>query len=140
MSDLLTVEQVAKILQVSPETAARRFAKVIGVIDLGSPETPKKRRYRVLRIPRVVVEKYVLSRGGRITVEPVPTPSKKLQPKPQANEDDLIHDLAVVANQHGQDARKTLERIARRAKAMTFVPVEQWQDIVWLDEDENDES
>jgi len=140
MSDLLTVEQVAKILQVSPETAARRFAKVIGVIDLGSPETPKKRRYRVLRIPRVVVEKYVLSRGGRITVEPVPTPSKKLQPKPQANEDDLIHDLAVVANQHGQDARKTLERIARRAKAMTFVPVEQWQDMVWLDEDENDES
>ena len=146
MSELLTVAQVAALLQVSPDTVMRRFARVKGVVDIGTAETPKRRRYRVLRIPRTVVERWVLEHGGRITVDvptpPTPKPKSvrtKSQPKPQ-DEDDIIRDLAVVANQHGQDARKTLERIARRAKAMTFVPVEQWQDIVWLDEDENDES
>ncbi|MGA7593310.1 MAG: helix-turn-helix domain-containing protein, partial [Candidatus Sulfotelmatobacter sp.] len=64
MSELMTVPEVAALLNVSEETVTRRFAKVKGVIDLGSPETPKKRRYRVLRIPQSVVEKYVLSKGG----------------------------------------------------------------------------
>jgi hypothetical protein len=53
MSDLLTIEEVATILNVSPDTVTRRFAKVKGVIDIGSPETPRRRRYRVLRIPEV---------------------------------------------------------------------------------------
>ncbi|MGA2645734.1 MAG: helix-turn-helix domain-containing protein [Candidatus Sulfotelmatobacter sp.] len=138
MSDLLTIEQVAEILQVSPETVARRFANATGVIDLGTPS--KRRRYRVLRIPRVVVEKYVLSRGGRIAVEPVPMPLKKPLKKPQpkqlANEENLSRDLALVANQHGQDARNTLDRIARRARAMTYVPADRWADMVWVDEDD----
>jgi len=50
--ELLTVAEVAAILRVSDDTVTRRFAKVKGVIDLGSPETPKRRRYRVLRIQR----------------------------------------------------------------------------------------
>jgi hypothetical protein len=50
MSSLLTVSQVATILQVSQETVVRRFARVKGVIDLGTAETRHKRRYRVLRI------------------------------------------------------------------------------------------
>jgi hypothetical protein len=141
MSELLTVAQVASLLQVSPDTVMRRFARVKGVVDIGTAETPKRRRYRVLRIPRTVVERWVLEHGGRITVDlPQSTPKAKSnsKPKPQANENDLIRDLAMVANQHGLAARKTLERIARRARAMTFVPVDQWQDVVWLDEDEDD--
>ena len=143
MSELLTIAQVAALLQVSPDTVMRRFARVKGVVDIGTAETPKRRRYRVLRIPRTVVERWALEHGGRITVD-LPTPKSKSSvtlksgnPRPTANEEDLTRDLAVVANQHGQDARRTLERIARRARAMTFVPVDQWQDIVWLDEDED---
>jgi len=143
MSELLTVAQVAALLQVSPDTVMRRFARVTGVIDLGSKETPKKRRYRVLRIPRAVVEKWAITHGGRIAVDiPPPTtkrPKTKLDnPKPTPpTEDDLMRDLATVANQHGQDARRTLERIARRARAMTFVPENQWDDMVWVDEEDD---
>jgi hypothetical protein len=138
MAELLTVEQVAAILQVSPDTVTRRFAKVKGVVDLGSPETPRKRRYRVLRIPRVVVERYVLEHGGRITVPDVPAKpaGSKRVPKDLPHEDDLIRDLALVASQHGPDAQKTLDRIARRARLLKFVPKDQWSDLVWFDEEE----
>jgi len=60
VSELLTVSEVAGILGVGEDTVTRRFAKVKGVIDLGSPETPKRRRYRVLRIPKSVLEKFLL--------------------------------------------------------------------------------
>jgi hypothetical protein len=59
MSDLLTISEVAELLNVGEDTVTRRFAKVKGVIDLGSPETPQRRRYRVLRIPKTVVEKFL---------------------------------------------------------------------------------
>jgi hypothetical protein len=142
MSELLTVAQVAALLQVSPDTVMRRFARVKGVVDIGTAETPKRRRYRVLRIPRTVVERWAIEHGGRITVDIAPPalralPAKSGTPKPQ-DEDDLIRDLATVANQHGMDARRTLERIARRARAMTYVPADRWADMVWVDEDEED--
>jgi hypothetical protein len=117
----------------------RRFARVKGVVDIGTAETPKKRRYRVLRIPRTVVERWVLEHGGRIAVD-IPTPTAKAKsgkPTPQTAGDDIIRDLAVVAHQHGHDAHKTLERIARRIKTMTFVPADQWLDMVWLDEEDD---
>jgi len=137
MSDLLTVGEVAKILKVSEDTVLRRFEKVKGVVDLGSPETPRKRRYRVLRIPKIIVEKFVLARGGPIHIEmPPPTqkkPSRQVAPRSEAV---IIRDLATVANQQGDAAQKTLERIERRARAMTFVPESQWEDIVWFDEEE----
>ena len=139
MSELLTVAQVAALLQVSPDTVMRRFARVKGVVDIGTAETPKRRRYRVLRIPRTVVERWVLDHGGRIAVD-IPTTAKSSTLKsgtPQTpNEEDLIRELAVVSNQHGQDARKTLDRIARRARAMTWIPADRWADIVWMDEDD----
>jgi hypothetical protein len=139
MSELLTVAQVAALLQVSSDTVMRRFARVKGVVDIGTAETPKKRRYRVLRIPRTVVERWVLEHGGRIAVD-IPTPTAKAKsgkPTPQTAGDDIIRDLAVVAHQHGHDAHKTLERIARRIKTMTFVPADQWLDMVWLDEEDD---
>jgi hypothetical protein len=55
---LLTVKDVATILRCSEDAVVRRFAKMPGVIDLGNPETRSRRRYRVLRIPKVVVEQY----------------------------------------------------------------------------------
>jgi hypothetical protein len=139
MSDLLTVEQVAQILRVSPETVTRRFAKVKGVIDIGSPETPKKRRYRVLRIPKTVVEKYMLAHGGPVRVEVPPTqkkPSRGSTTKSQPTEDDLVRDLATLASQHGATARKFVEKIAERARLMTFVPESQWSEVVWLDDED----
>lgn len=141
MSDLLTVAQVAQVLNCSEETVTRRFAKEKGVIDLGSPGNIKRRRYRVLRIPRIVVERYALSHGGRITVpEPshVPvTPRKTITPSDAPpSEDDLTRDLAILASQHGAAARKTVERVARRARAMTFVPADLWDLMVWLDDED----
>jgi len=142
MSDLLTIAEVAALLHCSEETVSRRFTGVKGVIDLGSPETPRKRRYRLLRIPRSVVEKYVLSKGGRINIKmpevPVREPATRSKPKPPT-EDELIRDLAALTNQHGMTAQKTLDKIAERARLLRFVPQEQWQDVVWVSsEDEED--
>lgn len=47
----LTVEQIATLLAVSNDTVARKFEKLDGTIDLGTPETLHKRRKRILRIP-----------------------------------------------------------------------------------------
>ena len=55
--EYLTVTQVAAILNVSTDTVIRRFGNESGVIDLGSPETQRKRRYRLLRIPRYVLNR-----------------------------------------------------------------------------------
>jgi AraC-like DNA-binding protein len=135
MSDLMTVAQVAAVLNCSEETVTRRFAKEKGVIDIASAGNTRRRRYRVLRIPRAVVEKYALQDGGRITVEP---PAKPVKSKPTIlpTEDELVHDLATLAQQHGEAARQTLTRIVRRARAMTHVPNDRWQDMVWVDEDD----
>src|ERR1700747_291063 len=66
MSDqLLTVKDFATLLQCSEDAVVRRFAKMPGVIDLGKSETRSRRRYRVLRIPKAVVEKYLTSKSGR---------------------------------------------------------------------------
>jgi len=136
MSDLLTVAEVAALFNVSNETVTRRFAKERGVIDLGNPGNLKRRRYRVLRIPRVVVERYVLTRGGRIAVpEPTPVP-REPRKTVTPTEDDLTRDLALLATQHGAAARQTLEHVLRRARAMTFVPADLWDLMVWLDDDE----
>jgi hypothetical protein len=59
-AELLTPSEVAAILKVSEDTVVRRFANIGGVIDLGSQETRRKRRYRILRIPRTVLEKFML--------------------------------------------------------------------------------
>lgn len=51
-----TVAEVAQMLGVSKDTVRRLFADEPGVIDLGRRvATRGRRRYRVLRIPGVVV-------------------------------------------------------------------------------------
>jgi hypothetical protein len=60
--EYLTVAQVATILNVSTDTVIRKFGGQPGVLDLGSPETTHKRRYRVLRIPRHVLNRILNER------------------------------------------------------------------------------
>jgi hypothetical protein len=42
--------------------ATRQFAKLEGVLDLGSPTSCHKRRKRILRIPRSTLERYIAER------------------------------------------------------------------------------
>lgn len=56
----MTIGAIADGLGVSRDTASRLFGRLPGVIDLGrSEDTQTKRRYRVLRVPRSVFEKYL---------------------------------------------------------------------------------
>ena len=54
--EYLTPEEVAKRLNVSRWTVYRRFGKLPGVIDLSDSDS----RRRSLRIPRSVLEKYII--------------------------------------------------------------------------------
>lgn len=60
-SDFFAPEEVAKLLKVSAHTVMRRFEDFPGVIDIGREETRYKRRYRVLRIPRHVFQKFLIA-------------------------------------------------------------------------------
>ena len=60
--DYLKVKDVAKELNISHDTAFRRFENRPGVLLEVSPETPNKRRYRMLRIPRQVLNRYIAER------------------------------------------------------------------------------
>lgn len=57
--ELLTPAEVAAVLKVSTDTVMRKFSKVAGVIDLGTPTGMHKRRYRTIRIPRSVLERFM---------------------------------------------------------------------------------
>jgi hypothetical protein len=57
---LYTPAEVATMLKVSTDTVMRKFSDRPGVIDLGSPERGTKRRYRTIRIPRDVFEKFIV--------------------------------------------------------------------------------
>jgi Helix-turn-helix domain len=59
-TEYLTVEQVAKMLNVHPDTVRSRFCKEPGVIDLSADRKVRRgRRHRILRIPRGVVSRYL---------------------------------------------------------------------------------
>jgi biotin operon repressor len=63
--DFLSVEEVAEILNLSRDTVTRRFEKLEGVIDLGHEESRRKRRYRKLRIPRSLLDRFLKERTRR---------------------------------------------------------------------------
>jgi hypothetical protein len=54
-----TPAEVAKILKVSRDTVIRHFARFPGVIDLGAEEKMHKRQYRILRIPRASLNRFL---------------------------------------------------------------------------------
>jgi hypothetical protein len=133
MSDLLTVKDVATILRCSEDAVVKRFAKVDGVIDLGK-STLGVRRYRVLRIPKAVVEKYLTSKSGRSVTVTVPERAERRRKSPKW-EDRAILNLAKAALQNDARDKETLGRIAERARLLTYVPENRWSDIEWFDEE-----
>ena len=57
--EYLSVAEVAAGLGVSNPTVVRRFEHLDGVLDLGSQESMHRRRHRILRIPRSVLDRYI---------------------------------------------------------------------------------
>lgn len=136
MSELLTVRDVATVLKCSDDAVVKRFAKMAGVIDLGKPETRSRRRYRVLRIPKTVVEQYLTSKSGRPVQIDVPDRPERRR-KSATWENRAILNLAKAALQNDCQDRKAYHRIAHRARILTaHVPEDRWSEIVWFD-DEN---
>lgn len=140
MSELLTVKDVAQIMRCSQDKVIRVFARTDGVIDLGRPENLSRRRYRVLRIPKQVVERYLTTKAGRSIHIEVPERAERHRRSPQW-ESRAILNLAKAGLQNGlrpDDARdkKIYRRIAERARLLTFVPQSRWHEVIWYDEDE----
>ena len=143
MSDtLLTVRDVAAILQSGEDAVIRRFAKMEGVIDLGSQSEKKssrlgRRRYRVLRIPKSVVERYLTEKSGRSVTVEVPERAARRRQSPKW-EVRAILNLAKAAKQNGCKSRETFESIADRARVLAaFAPENLWAEIArinWIDE------
>jgi hypothetical protein len=134
MSELLTVRDVATVLQCSQDAVIRRFAKMDGVIDLGK-STLGVRRYRVLRIPKAVVERYLTSkllksdRSGRSVQIEVPERSERRRNSPKW-EDRAIRNLAKAGLQNRVQDKQTFHRVAERARLLTHVPENRWSEIV----------
>lgn len=60
-----TPAEVARILKVSKKTVVRRFAGLPGVINLGHEETLHKKPYRLLRISRTALNRFLAENSGR---------------------------------------------------------------------------
>jgi prophage antirepressor-like protein len=58
-----SVADVARALGLSRYTVARRFANFPGVIDAGQQSKNRSRRYRVLRIPKSALHKFLRARS-----------------------------------------------------------------------------
>jgi hypothetical protein len=135
MSELLTVAEVAAVMKMSDDAVARTFAKVSGVIDLGRAETRNKRQYRVLRIPRAVLEKYLAVKAGHpVRVEVPDRPERRRR---SVNwEDKAILNLAKAGLQNDCTDKAVYKRIADRARILTLVPENLWQEITWTESEE----
>ncbi len=135
MPELLTVKDVATVLKCGEDAVVKRFAKMSGVIDLGKPETRSRRQYRVLRIPKAVVEQYLTGKSGRpVTVE-VPQRAERRRKSPKW-EDRAILNLAKAALQNDARDKETFRRVAERARLLTHVPENRWADVEWFEEEE----
>src|SRR5215469_11990160 len=142
MSDpLLTVQDVAHVLQCSENSVIRRFAKLDGVIDMGQ-QTFGVRRYRVLRIPKSVVERYLVSqqpKGNRRTVEIEVPPRADRRRKSSKWEDKAILNLAKAGLQNECVDKAIYKRIANRARLLAqHVPENRWREIAWFEEEETE--
>lgn len=60
--ELLTVSEVAAILKCTPKCVRQKFGRLPGVVDLGTAETRAKRGRKMLRIPRVVLERFLIEK------------------------------------------------------------------------------
>jgi len=136
MSELLTVAEVASVLKCSEDAVVKRFAHVNGVIDLGRAESRNKRRYRVLRIPKAVVEKYLADKSGRPIQIQVPERAERRR-KSAAWENRATLNLAKAGLQNGEKNKAVYLRIADHARMLALhVPESEWADFEWLDGDD----
>jgi len=136
MSELFTVRDVASVLKCSEDAVVKRFARLPGVIDLGKPETRSRRRYRVLRIPKAVVEQYLTTKSGRPVQVEVP-PRAERRRKSATWEKRAILNLAKAGVQNDASDRQTFRRIADRARLLKLhVPEDRWSEIVWFDDED----
>jgi len=138
MSEFYTLVEVAAILKCSPDTVARKFAKLPGVIDVGTPENLKKhkRRYRVIRIPKATLEKYLTKKAGHpVTVSSIQLGTKRKK-KGDTWEETTAQRLAatIADNADEPTSRKTFERISRNARTLSLVPRDEWADVVFLED------
>jgi len=137
MSTLLTVKDVAQIMRCSEDKVIRVFAPMDGVIDLGKPENLSRRRYRVLRIPKQVVERYLTKRAGRSVEIEIPERAERRR-RSSRWEHRAILNLAKAAVQNECKDRNILRRIAVRARTLTLVPESLWSEIEWFECDEEE--
>ena len=129
MDDMMKVAEVAAVLKVSPGTVVKIFAKMPGVKNLGTEGSLNKRRRRLLRIPRPLVERYV---GHPITVS-APKPKPRKTSKDGLWIVEASHNLAKAVNENaGDNAREIFETIASNARTLTFVPEEEWSEVEFI--------
>lgn len=140
MSELLTVAEVASVLKCSDDAVVRRFAKMPGVIDLGRAETRHKRRYRVLRIPRAVVEKYLSTKAGHpVRVEVPARPERRRRSNDWENR--AILNLAKAGLQNECTDEAVYQKIADRAEYLVrAIPENLWAELLtgWIEDDNDD--
>ena len=138
MSELLTIHDVATILRCSDDAVVKRFAKMPGVIDLGRAETRNRRQYRVLRIPRIVLEKYLTTSAGHSVKVEVPRRPERRR-KSERWEDLAILNLAKAGLQNGCEDRAVYRKLADMARLLAAkVPEALWAEAIEgrLDDDE----
>lgn len=140
MSELLTVSEVALVLKCSEDAVVRRFAKMDGVIDLGRSETRDRRRYRVLRVPKAVLENYLTKKAGRSVS--ITVPNRPERRRKSANwKAAAVLNLAKAGLQNGCRNKEVYRRLANNAFVLagTNVPQSLWREIMdsydWTDED-----
>lgn len=69
-AEYLSASEVARVLGVSRDFVIRHFEGLPGVINLGHEETRNKRRYRVLRIPPSVLNRFLKENNRKPSVGP----------------------------------------------------------------------
>jgi Mn-dependent DtxR family transcriptional regulator len=124
MSEMVNVAEISAALKISPDTVVRRFGKLKGTVNLGSEETRGKRRYRVLRWPKHVIEKEI---GQPIEIVPVVS-----KPKRQKNwEHHAARSLArsMKANAEDPQDRELFTAIQSHARMLTFVDEAEWDQL-----------
>jgi hypothetical protein len=137
MSELMTIRDVAEVMKISEDAVTRLFANMPGVIDLGRAENRHKRQYRVLRIPKTVVEKFLATKAGHpVKVEVPPRPERRR--KSESWEQRASMNLAKFGLQNECKDKKVYRQIADRARLLAaFVPESEWAEISWnCDEEE----
>ena len=125
MSELLTLRDVAEVMKISEDSASRIFGKMEGVIDLGQSSGRRHRRYRILRIPKAVLEAYLSRKAGKTVAVKVPERPQRRR-KTDGWKHQTILNLAKACVQNECTDKAVIRRIAERARMLMNVPQQYW--------------